>query len=266
MKYITEKYNSLLDFKKSLERESVGYTAKEFNPDFIGCQSEEKANELLLNGDQKSVRMINEKQKKSFVQSKNKLYKSNIGFTPCMGAVMAGHPCNMYNIRSVKYKDSKIINIFYALDVDWRVNHKDIAAVGAKILNVVASLEHIGYRVNLYVTSVSHPVIGAKRKCDFNKLLSLFIRIKESGKQLNISKIAFPLANPAFYRWFSFKWNNTVCKDIVNTVVLTTEDYIFKYKESICKNFRFTEKDFIIESYYTLKNKSETAIMKDILR
>lgn len=266
MKYITEKYNSLIDFKKSLEREKIGFMPYGFNKEWNGCESEQQANELLLYGDQKSVQLIQTKQKKRFKTTKNTIYTSPIGFTPCMGSVMAGHPNNMYNIRSESYKNSKVINYFYALDVNHTVSHEKIAEVSAKILNVVASLENMNYRVNLYVTSVCNPVVlySKSKKTDLNTLISLFVRIKDSGKQLNISKVAFPLSNPAMFRWFVLSWISRVKKNVVNTTVLTFDEYSTKtIRESIKRNFKG---EFYLDSYYTAENKTEKQILENILK
>ena len=261
MKYITEKYDSLITFEKSLNRERIGRMIDEgFNPDFVGVESEEKANNLLLYGDEKTVKKIECKELKRFKTTKNTLYRSPVGFTPCVGAVMAGHPNNMYNIHQTQYNSCKILNFFYAIDVAWNVSAADITAVSVKILNVIAALESKGYRVNLYITSVCYPVIN--KKTTYNTLLSLFVKIKDSGKKLNISKIAYPLTNPAMYRWHTFKWGDTVCKDLTNTVVLTKESNLHTVKDSIRKQFRCK---FALESYYTMENKSEKEIIKEMI-
>lgn len=260
MEYITEKYDSLIAFAESLHRERIGRMIdKGFRSSFIGVESEEKANDLLLYGDEKTVKKIECKELKRFKSTKSTLYRSPVGFTPCVGAVMAGHPNNMYNIHTTQYNSCKVLNLFYAIDVPYFISTDDITAVSVKILNVIAALESKGYRVNLYIASVCYPIIN--KKTTYSTLLSLFVKIKDSGKKLNISKIAYPLTNPAMYRWHTFKWGDTVCKDLTNTYVLTKAS-LYIIKDSIRKQFRCK---FILESYYTMKDKSEEEIIKEMI-
>lgn len=256
MKYITEKYNSLIEFERSLHRERKGTTSNEFNSKFIGVESEKVANELLMFGDSKKVKEIQMQDKKRFNKSCNRLIKTPCGFIPNVGAVLAGHPVNMFGIKSEPYKNSKVLNLIYDPSCDFAQTANNIAAAGAKMLNVVNTLESRGYRINLYIASIAHPVYEGL-KIDKNKILALFVKIKDSGKQLNINKIAYPLANPAFFRWHTFVWSDTV-DGIINRYVPTKDTCTNCIKRYI--------NNAILLTYYEIKRKSETEILKEVLK
>ena len=96
MEYITERYESLNAFAKALERERVGYLSHDFDSEFIGVKDEETAKKLFLYGDEKTVHLIQDaKTKRETTAKKTTVYRSQCGFIPNIGAVMAGHPLNM---------------------------------------------------------------------------------------------------------------------------------------------------------------------------
>lgn len=129
---------------------------------------------------------------------------------------------------------------------------------GEKMLNVVNTLEARGYRVNLYAADVCHPQINYS-KYDKTKALALFVKIKDSGKHLNISKVAYPLANPAFLRYHVFKWYDTMLEDLTNTGSTSCNAYIPDILRKTFPNGCFWE------SFYTVRNKTEKEIIENIL-
>lgn len=111
MEYITERYESLNAFAKALERERVGYLSHDFDSEFIGVKDEETANKLFLYGDEKTAHLIQDaktKTKRERTAKKTTVYRSQCGFIPNIGAVMAGHPLNMLNVKQ-EPKKTKVL-------------------------------------------------------------------------------------------------------------------------------------------------------------
>lgn len=259
MEYITERYESLNAFAKALEREKVGYLINDFDSEFIGVKDEETANKLFLYGDEKTVDLIQDaKIKRERSAKKTTIYYSQCGFIPNIGAVMAGHPLNMLNVKQ-EPKKAKVLNLAYLVGCSYKYKPAELAQAGEKMLNIVNTLEARGYRVNLYVANVSHPAINHKKKPTAGKVVTILVKIKDAGKHLNISKIAYPLANPAFFRYHIFKLYDTVIKDATNAFNVSNDEITKAL-------YKFFPKNCAWESFYTVRNKTEKEILENIFK
>ena len=258
MEYITERYESLNAFAKALEREKVGYLSRDFDSEFIGVKDEETANKLFLYGDEKTVHLIQDaKIKRERSAKTTTVYYSQCGFIPNIGAVMAGHPLNMLNVKQ-EPKKAKVLNLAYLIGCSYKHKPTELAQAGEKMLNIVNTLEARGYRVNLYAADISHPTINHKTN-DTGKVVTVLVKIKDAGKHLNISKIAYPLANAAFFRYHVFKWYDTVIKDATNAFNVSNDEITKALRKFFPKNCAW-------ESFYTIRNKTEREILENIFK
>lgn len=257
---VNERYNSIAEFQKALERKKIGKMYdenKEGCADFYGTNTHEEANKLLVNGDIFTATTIeNCTSNKKFNRTTNTIKQDFCGFVPNVGAVVSGSPTNMYNVKRTTYRNTKVLNLVYFIGASCGVSKKEIAAAGAKLLNVINTLEARGYRINLFAARCATPIINGK--IQKNSLLNLAIKIKDSGKHLNITKIAYPIAHPAFFRRHCFKWADTVCKNITDTYSSRDPKILKAAADKICKGAKFVY-------FYTLSEQSEEDILKCIL-
>ena len=259
---VNERYNSIADFQKSLERKKIGKMYDEsneykFTKDFCGTSTHKEADELLINGDTFTAKIIEGCNKnKRLNRTTNTIKQDFCGFIPNVGAVVSGSPINMYNVKRTTYRNTKVLNLVYFIGASCDVSQKEIAAAGAKLLNVINTLEARGYRINLFAARCAKPEINGK--IQKNSLLNLAIKIKDSGKHLNITKIAYPIAHPAFFRRHCFKWADTVCKNITDTYSSRDPKILKAAADKICKGAKFV-------NFYTLHTESEKDILKHIL-
>lgn len=210
MKIIKETYDSLLDFREALNRPKLGtMSATNITEKFTGTASYEEADRLMVEGDDKTAELIRFRDSREKDRS-CELFNSPAGFMPNIGAYMTGRPDNMINIRERGYKNTKVISVTYIPIVPYFVDKEQLAAAGQKVLNIIASLEAHGYRCNLYVSCLSQPRKKNKKDIDENTILALFVKIKDAGKHLNPLKVAYPIANPSFFRRHCFAWIDTV--------------------------------------------------------
>lgn len=257
---VNERYNSIADFKKSLERKKIGkmYDEKfEGRTSFYGTSTHEEADELLINGDTFTAKIIEGCNKnKRFERTTNTIKQDFCGFVPNVGAVVSGSPINMYNVKQTTYRNTKVLNIVYFIGAGYNVRTKELSAAGAKLLNVINTLEVRGYRINLFAARCVIPNINGKQQSD--SLLNLAVKIKDSGKHLNITKIAYPVAHPSFFRRHCFAWADRVCKNITDSYTPTDSKILKAAADKICKGAKFV-------NFYTLSKQSEEDILKHIL-
>lgn len=257
---VNERYNSIAEFQKALKRKKIGKIydeTEEGRADFYGTNTHEEANKLLVNGDVFTATTIeNCTSNKKFNRTTNTIKQDFCGFAPNVGAVVSGSPINMYNVKRTTYRNTKVLNLVYFIGASCVVSKKEIAAAGAKLLNVINTLEARGYRINLFAARCATPIINGK--IQKNSLLNLAIKIKDSGKHLNITKIAYPIAHPAFFRRHCFKWTDTVCENITNTYSSRDPKILKAAADKICKGAKFVY-------FYTLSKQSEEDILKYVL-
>lgn len=260
MEIIRERYDNITDFAKSLTRPVVGYiTKKGQSTSFCGTESIEEANKLLKEGDTYTASIIQGAHAKKLApQTKNTLYRSVQGFLPNIGAVMSGHPVNMYNIKPQTYRNTKIINLVYFIGASALVSAEDLAKEGRKLLDVIYTLESKGYRINLYAARCIHPKFDKRSKDITIALLLLSVKIKDSGKHLNISKIAYPVAHPSFFRRHCFLWSDIVCPEVTDTYTITDAKILAHEAEKIAKDAKWV-------SFSVLQDNTKEDILKRIL-
>lgn len=257
---VNERYNSIADFQKSLERKKIGKIYNEEPEgfaDFYGTETHKEADNLLINGDSFTAKTIDScVSDRKFDRTTNTIKQDFCGFVPNVGAVVSGSPINMYNVKQTTYRSTKVLNLIYFIGAHCAVKTKELTAAGAKLLNVINTLEAHGYRVNLFAARCVIPIINGKRQS--NSRLNLAIKIKDSGKHLNITKIAYPVAHPSFFRRHCFKWADRVCKNITDTYSTRDPKILKAAADKICKGAKFV-------NFYTLSEESEEDILKRVL-
>lgn len=259
MNDIVEIYESLNEFAHTINgRQPDAWWTKQCGENLTKDSVQYKnAVEVMLTGDSESARLIKREMKKIHIKSngnetRTQTYNSMLGFMPNMGRVMAGHPENMINLRRQKVNSTKILNIVYNIAIDYSQTKEEIAKQGARITSEIVNLEKNGLRVNLFVA------LTAKYSDSANNAV-LLVRIKDSGKPINIMRLAFPLINDKFLRKIIFAWIETNGKTHsagYGAPVTGTQSVDF-----IRKAGKFA--GYMID-YYTLKKDSRPVI--DILK
>lgn len=200
---ISEYYNYC---QKTPRRKDAYKASEEIDDDrtrWAGTRTLEDAYELLVNGDEKLFKEISEKKNKIDITKvlgnkigKNRPFNDVVGFQADVPSFLKGVPTNMVNQTPLKISQ-KILNIFIDGAVSCGVSPEKIKTAGVIYASVIDILEKRGYRCNLYVIESS----------EYNgwSYYSV-VRIKTDREPFNLKKIAFPLANPAYFRRVGFKW------------------------------------------------------------
>ena len=204
-----EKFESISEFQRAINTREVHEFYKDIlssenaTKTFTGTESYEEAENLLSYGDKSiAAKLVECNGKRMNEANKSTIYNSPIGFVPNVPNYLSGRPDNMFSVKTQTYKSCKVLNVCVNSAVSCDVTTKDIIAFNQKLLNVVYTLEKRGYRLNLYVGVVA----------EFSKSKNIgacFIKVKDSGKLMNVTNVAYPLCNASFLRRHFFKWVET---------------------------------------------------------
>ena len=191
-----EHFASVNDFADALEKRPYSksgeaYCSIKFSLDAVA--------RYLRHGDTETAAKIKEYQKSLKMQGNGEkkaveVCKSFCGFMPNVGAVMAGSPLCMYNVKNNIRRDSKVISLALYF-CSYRETNKEIEFKSKCIfLSAVARLELQGYSFNI-------DFIGGARSFSKNENISVYsINIKRASQRLNLNNISYLLCNISSYR------------------------------------------------------------------
>lgn len=210
-KDVFERYESISEFVNTINARPVdpyykdlmsSHKTGEYREKFTCTKSFEEADNLLMNGDLETAKKMDAKARniKQATGVKNTITRGPVGFVPNVPAYLSGNPNNMFFVRSQSYKSTKVINLVINSTISYDIDGDDLLTFGVRLLNIVVKLEAKGYRLNIYKSDISQYKDSGKN------IGVLLVKIKDSGKPLNLTKVAYPLANPSFYRRHVFNW------------------------------------------------------------
>lgn len=118
------------------------------------------------------------------------------GYQASVPRYLQGIPTSMVTKKSVVQKQ-KVITITKNIGYSAGYSGQAIIDEAIKAVKLINTIEAHGIRCNLYVTSIA---LEDKTAVGFR------IKVKSANERTNMSKLAFPLANPSMLRRFSFRY------------------------------------------------------------
>lgn len=168
-----------------------------------GTKDWQTAEDLLLGGDDKSVKLILDtdviKTPKRTIAQMPINRTSVVGRRVHIPNFVAGLPNCMIKQKHIDYKQ-RVITIVVSGVVAGSWSPQLLAEVNAKVVTAIQAIEKGGIYVNLYMLyayAYRTESVGA------------LIKIKDSGHPLEIAKMAYAMVNPAMMRRHSFRFLET---------------------------------------------------------
>lgn len=202
---IYQSVNEFLTTQDSRERLRNDFERGSKDKSFTLVNNYDEARELITSGYKEALSSFNELLKDKVYGKKSKIVFKNdrVGFIPIVPNVLLGIPNNMINSKIIHQK-TPVLDIHYDPRFCCGVNAKHFIEVGKKILDAIFTLEKMGTKVNLYYTNFE------SEDDDLNDIDVCTLKIKDSGRPLDINRITFPMAHPAMLRVFAFEWMSKV--------------------------------------------------------
>lgn len=196
-----EEYGSMREMIGKTQRREINYWA-ECCPD-KNYGFPDRLN-YLLNGWEEKTKEIMSKLDKNIkantaVRKRTERYKDVIGYAPVVPYALMGVPKCMHNSRKVYKSNTKIVEIIFDPGAAAYEEPETVAQHGVELLAKIKSLELAGYRCKLMVQIF-------KGQPETKQAYFCMIPIKEENQPLDLSRIAYPIANVEMLRTFGFYW------------------------------------------------------------
>ena len=219
MKYIEKKVNDVtfkveefdsvlemmrIDSRREVNQywKSVCLSDDDIRKSWQGVNTRKEAFDLLSNGWEEASKKCMVKVNKMMygTRVKNEFFNNVYGFTPVVPLALLNIPTNMIDVRKVQIK-SKIITIVYENGGSASISPEELLEAGLKVVNMIIRLEQSGYRCEVKVMN------GFFSK-DSKILYSPIVTVKRANELLNLKKMMFPIAHPAWFRVIGFDWED----------------------------------------------------------
>lgn len=181
-------------------------SSRKKSDDWSGTKSYEDAENLIRNGYVHVLDKIKAAVHKNskYIYEHNKILRQRknmpVGFVPHIPNAIRNLPDSMVNIISHPVKE-KTMTIVYCMSGSCSENVEHFIDAGAALVTAINLIELSGIQTRLLVN-----FMPAKSG---DELVSPTLCIKNFGERFNLTKICFPLINPAMFRRFGFKWLET---------------------------------------------------------
>lgn len=116
-----------------------------------------------------------------------------VGCIPNVPNYLRGVPKQMIRVKT-DVRANPVIDVYCANAFHCGISAEDALQAGVKIANLVAGIEAVGVRVNLYACCGAHDCDGDK------SWLCMAVKVKDAKAPLNLLNIAYPITHPAFFR------------------------------------------------------------------
>lgn len=121
------------------------------------------------------------------------------GAYPIVPVAVAGDPAHMVSFEPTEKRTNQIIRLLVPRGASWRTPATCIENYGIALLSIVDSLEQAGHSVEITISKA-----GYKAGFKDDLLFDMRITAKQAGEPLDLDRLAFVLAHPAFLRRLVF--------------------------------------------------------------
>lgn len=170
--------------------------------DFTKTNSYDEANDLLIYGDKKLQRKIeNAGVAKTRVEVQKSAVRrtiltSVVGCAPHVPNYIAGTPNAMIFEKRAKVKQ-RVLNVFYNVAVCGDTSPRKITQAAANFISACLMIEACGVKLNIFTGSVSE---------DYRQRVGFMVKVKDSGQPFDTLRMSYPLAHPSMNRRHKFRF------------------------------------------------------------
>lgn len=247
-----ERFKSVYEFEEALNKRPLNEAFKgelsshgKGDPDWYQTKDYEEAEKFLKEGWNAKIEELKttiEKYSRLIVAQHKKQVKDVRGFVPCVPRALKGHPKAMisYTIQERTEKRNTIHVVFNNCGTS-DVSGDTLLKCGLTVLKMALILDKSNIRTKIdVVPEMSYVNIGG------NSCYGCTVTIKDYRQPFNFSKMAYPIANPSFFRRHGFAYLECMDGDM--------SDWSFGYGTSLAQCPSEDKKEYLEWAGLTEKN------------
>ena len=216
-KYRIEHFKSVYDFEKALKSRPINEafdisrgSSQTSDREWYQTGSYEEADELLLNGWNAKIDELKgslEKYSRKIVVQHRITENNVVGFMPNVPRAIKGYPDSMFCHKELNSKESRnTMHIIYSMNSTSRTEGEELLKAGLAVLKIAMFLDKSNIR-----TKIDLVPFEAYESGDY---IACTVGIKDYRQSFNYSKMAYPIANPSFFRRHGFRYLETLSGDL----------------------------------------------------
>lgn len=215
-KYRIEHFKSIYEFESVLKSRPINsaikdvYSSHTDDTEWFQTKSYEEADDLLLNGWNKKIDELKgslEKFSRKVVIQQRITENNVVGFMPNVPRAIKGYPDSMLCHREINKTENKnTIHIIYSMSSNGGTGGEHLLQAGLAVLKIAMILDKSNIRTKIDLVPFESYCGGEYIACT--------VGIKDYRQSFNFSKMAYPIANPSFFRRHGFRYLETSSGDL----------------------------------------------------
>jgi hypothetical protein len=215
-KYRIEHFKTIYEFESTLASRPINKYfdiergSSQTNTSWTQTESYEEADNLLLNGWNAKIDELKgtlEKFSRKVVVQQRITENNVVGFMPNVPRAIKGYPDSMLSHREVNKTETRnTIHIIYSMSANCTVGGNQLLQAGLAILKIAMILDKSNIRTKIDLVPFESYESGDYIACT--------VGIKDYRQSFNFSKMAYPIANPSFFRRHGFRYLETLSGEL----------------------------------------------------
>ena len=205
-----ENFKSVYEFEKAIRTRPLNEAFKgeeagknRGDSDWYQTENFDEANDFLLKGWNKKIdeiRTVLEKFSSKVVVERRKLRSDIVGFMPNVPSAIKGFPQSMYRYTKVnKVESQRVLHLILNTCSTGGTSGETLMKAGLTVLKLAMILDKSNVRTKI-------DVVPKMSYNGSNKCYGCTVTIKDYRQSFNYAKMAYPIANPSFFRRHGFAW------------------------------------------------------------
>lgn len=216
-KYRIEHFKSIYEFESALKSRPINKdfdisdgSADTHKSNWFQTKDYDEAEELLLNGWNAKIDELKgtlEKFSRKVAVQQRITENNVVGFMPNVPRAIKGYPDSMFSHREVNKTETRnTIHIIYSMSSCAGTSGNQLLQAGLAILKMAMILDKSNIRTKIDLVPFESYEGGDYIACT--------VGIKDYRQSFNFSKMAYPIANPSFFRRHGFRYLETLSGDL----------------------------------------------------
>lgn len=215
-KFRFENFKSVYEFEQALAERPVNkvYTSQDFTPasqetgdsNWYQTSTYKEADELLIKGWNAKIDEVKracEKFASTIAVKHRKVFIDYVGVMPCVPSAIKGYPKAMMNVtKKTTLEKQRTKHIIFDNTANSGTSGEQLLKAGITVLKLAMILDKSNVKTKIDMLPFT--------TYENDRFYGCSVTIKDYRQPFNYLKMAYPIANPSFFRRHGFRWLETL--------------------------------------------------------